>query len=91
MKKQIKNRKPMGGCLLTGNKARFFHAILMIVMSVLLCIAGLFSFNFNKLKSDAYTPSTMPASIGSLTFTDYDTRTDGQVFDPVVKIGRAHV
>ena len=28
-------------------------------MSVLLCIAGLFSFNFNKLKSDAY--STIPA------------------------------
>ena len=26
----------------------------MIVLSVLLCIAGLFSFNFNKLKSDAY-------------------------------------
>ena len=32
---------------------------LMIVLSVLLCIAGLFSFNFNKLKSDAY--STIPA------------------------------
>ena len=38
-------------------------------MSVLLCIAGLFSFNFNKLKSDAYDSSTLPTgdnAIGNL-------------------------
>ncbi|MDE5897448.1 MAG: hypothetical protein K2H43_06515, partial [Clostridia bacterium] len=31
--------------------------------------------------SNAYTAATLPGSIGSLTYSDYDTRTDGKVFD----------
>ncbi len=75
MNKQKKNQKYTGGgCLLTENKTRFFHAILMIVLSVLLCIAGFFSFNIQKKQVSG-------ATIGSLTLANYETRTDGNIFD----------
>ncbi len=54
-----------------------------------LCVFMLFACVFfsapvSSFFSNAFTSGTTPASIGSLTFADYDTRTDGQVFDPVV-------
>ena len=70
MNKQKKNQKYTGGgCSLTGNRAFFLRTILIVILSVLLCVAGLFSFNFNKLKSDAYDSSTLPSgnnAIGNL-------------------------
>ncbi len=53
----------------------------LVVMSLLFSCVFL-SFNFNETR--AYTSGSTPASIGSLTFSNYDTRSDGQVFDPVV-------
>ena len=63
-----------GGCYLAENRARILSAILVAILSVLLFLAGAFS----MFKKDF---TAKAVSIGSITLADYDTRSDGLVFD----------
>jgi len=66
---------------LTRKKNRKFFAIIALVFAFVLTSAILSFSGQNSFNSDAYTSGTTPASIGSLTLSDYATRPDGKVFD----------
>ena len=61
--------------------------ILTLVMAVVMATAGFLAIFLGGgvlKRSDAYSSAYLPASIGSLTLSDYDTRTDGAVFDQAI-------
>ncbi len=84
MRKRLNNKAQGGGYSLSVSKrVRLCYALFIVFLSVLLCVAGLFSYNGN-VKSDAYTTGATPTPIGSLTYSNYATRTDDAVFDSAV-------
>ncbi|MDE5896295.1 MAG: hypothetical protein K2H43_00610, partial [Clostridia bacterium] len=62
------------------SKRNLLFSILIMILSLPISLTALFGI-FNEEKSEAYTSGQIPASIGSLTLSDYATRTDGYVFD----------
>jgi len=66
---------------LTRKRNRKFFAIIALIFAFVLTSAILSFSGQNVLNSNAYTAGTTPASIGSLTLSDYATRGDGKVFD----------
>ena len=66
---------------MTRKRNRKFFAIIALVFAFVLTSAILSFSGQNVLNSNAYTAGTTPASIGSLTLSDYATRGDGKVFD----------
>ncbi len=66
---------------MTRKRNRKFFAIIALIFAFVLTSA-IFAFNGQSLSnSNAYTAGVAPASIGSLTLSDYATRVDGKVFD----------
>ena len=52
---------------------------LLCTVTLSICSAGLMS--FGSKNAEAFMASNMPTSLGSMNLIDYDTRTDGKVFD----------
>ena len=68
---------------LTKKKLISLSTLLLIFALVL--SSAILSFGIvNPLNSSAYTSSTLPKSIGSITLNDYSTRPDNKVFDGIV-------
>ncbi len=66
---------------MTRKRNRKFFAIIALVFAFVLTSAILSFSGQNVPNSNAYTAGSTPASIGSLTLSDYATRGDGKVFD----------
>ena len=66
---------------MTRKKNRKFFAIIALVFAFVLTSAILSFSGLNVLNSNAYTAGSAPDSIGSLTLSDYATRTDGKAFN----------
>ncbi len=69
---------------LTRKRNRKFFAIIALIFAFVLTSAILSFSGQNSLNSNAYTAGSAPASIGSLTFSNYATREDGGVIDAAV-------
>ena len=66
-------------------KRRSFITIILLVFALVLTSAILSVGSRTGLNAGAYNSSSaVPASIGSLTLSGYESRTDGQIFDPQV-------
>ena len=66
---------------LTRKRNIKFFAIIALIFAFVLTSAILSFSGQNSLNSNAYTAGSAPASIGSLTFSNYATREDGGVID----------
>ncbi len=69
---------------LTRKRNRKFFAIIALIFAFVLTSAILSFSGQNSLNSNAYTAGSAPASIGSLTFSNYATREDGGVINAAV-------
>ena len=69
---------------LTRKRNIKFFAIIALIFAFVLTSAILSFSGQNSLNSNAYTAGSAPASIGSLTFSNYATREDGGVIDAAV-------
>ena len=69
---------------LTSKRNRKFFAIIALTFAFVLTSAILSFSGQNSLNSNAYTAGSAPTSIGSLTFSNYETREDGGVINAAV-------
>ncbi len=69
---------------LTRKRNRKFFAVIALIFAFVLTSAILSFSGQNSLNSNAYTAGSAPASIGSLTFSNYATREDGGVINAAV-------
>ena len=69
---------------MTRKRNRKFFAIIALTFAFVLTSAILSFSGQNSLNSNAYTAGSAPTSIGSLTFSNYETREDGGVINAAV-------
>ena len=80
--KKINNNKSNAIHAIRGRvSAKTFGLLFFIILFVIATVMNLALLFNEKKEASAYTSGATPATLGSLTFSDYATRTDGNIFD----------